>query len=432
MSPLCRTPHDLLRSALKRRYQRKNIFLFSFKQLSHKNVVKKKNCTDQVKADPSNFFKVLQNEHFLPENMDKLGTFTCLKERQNLIYERVIFKPTSYVKLCQFVQMLEKENFLNEFDIYFFEENLDEIKLNRNQNRKEIFIDVKHMGIDKNITLGRSIQQKNCKPIEFLQKYNIQPLLYYNIQRYEANEDPSSFLIDRKRLTKGEYRYQYVSTILPYICFTLMLFFPHFLIFLYIPYIKKKNEKQRQLCKIFQIKQNIHLYKDIKPEYLQNIIDNNMKTLVLFYNNEIFMNMHVKSLMIDLSKILKKNSIPVNVIGIDTSKYNIRYNVTNDFEETLFPVLYFVLPYHYDNDSAVFQIKTPLTLENICLQMKDFVHVPPPVFRQIQDLSKLSGKLQKCIFEHEVMNKKKEEILYDYGTEIAHLSCLHLNSKVSF
>lgn len=85
------------------------------------------------------------------------------------------------------------------------------------------------------------------KKKNYLEKQNIQSLYYYNIQRYQHNKDPSSFLIDRRRLTKEEYIYQFISSILPYICFSFMLFFPHILICLYIPYIKKKNEKTKRI-----------------------------------------------------------------------------------------------------------------------------------------------------------------------------------------
>ncbi|SCO70096.1 conserved Plasmodium protein, unknown function [Plasmodium vivax] len=368
--------------------------------------------------------------------MDKVGTFTRLKEKQNLLYERILFKPTSFSSLSHFMQMMQKEDLLTEFDIYFFGEDFNKMKLNRGQNKRELFIDIRGVNREGNSSLGMppldgSVNPK-CETTQLFKKYNVESLHYYNIQRYEPNEDPSSFLIDRRRLTKEEYTYQYVSTILPYLCFTLMLFFPHFLICLYIPHVREKNEKQRKLCRLFQVKQHVHLYKDIRPEHLQNVIDNNVKTLVFFYNRDIFMNMHVKSLMVDLSKIFKKNSIPVNVVGVDTAKHSIRYSVARDFEEVLFPVIYFICPYHYHNDSGVFRIEGPLTLQSVCAQIAPFVHVPRDVFSQMRDLTCLSDNLQRCIFEHEVMNGRRDQILYDYGTEVAHLSCLHLNGQVAF
>ncbi|CAA9991130.1 conserved Plasmodium protein, unknown function [Plasmodium knowlesi strain H] len=396
-------------------------------------------CTSQAKTCTSTkeLLEILQNDELPSVIMDQVGTFTRMKEKQNLLYERILFKPTSFSTLSHFMEMIEKENLRREFDMYFYDEDFHKIKLNRDQNRKELFIDIRGVHPEKHKSLGGiynpdgSVKTK-CTTTQLLQKYSVEALHYYNIQRYEPNQDPSSFLIDKRRLTKEEYRYQYVSTILPYICFTLMLFFPHALICLYIPYMKEKNEKQRKICKFFQIKQHVHMYKDIRPEHLQNVIDNNVKTLVFFYNNEIFMNMRMKSLMVDLSRILKKNSIPVNVVGVDTAKHNIRYGVAKDFEEVLFPVIYLICPYHYDNDSGVFRIEGPLTLESICSQIAQFVHVPRNAFSQMRDLTRLSDNLQKCIFEHEVMNQKKDQILYDYGTEIAHLSCLHLNGQVPF
>lgn len=143
-------------------------------------------------------------------------------------------------------------------------------------------------------------------------------------------------------------------------------------------------KKQKELCKILQLKQNIHSFKDIKPENILQIIDNNVKTVVFFYNHNIFLNMYIKSLMIDLSKIFKYNSIPVNIVGIDVSKYNIQSNVLKDFNHNLFPLLYFILPYHYENDSAVLKIEEPLTTENILLQLRDFVHIPKGTFDQIK------------------------------------------------
>ncbi|ANQ11078.1 Uncharacterized protein PCOAH_00053400, partial [Plasmodium coatneyi] len=406
---------------------------------SQNNVMGKIACTGQAKIGTSTkeLLEILQNDELPPVVMDKVGTFTRLKEKQNLLYERILFKPTSFSTLSHFMQMMEKENLLSQFDVYFFEEDFQKFKLNRAQSGKELFIDIRGVDQPKQISLGGmstldgSVKTK-CTTTQLLKKYGVEPLHYYNIQRYEPNEDPSSFLIDKRRLTKEEYTYQYVSTILPYICFTLMLFFPHVLICLYIPHMKEKNEKQRKLCKLFQIKQHVHMYKDIRPEHLQNVIDNNVKTLVFFYNNEIFMNMRMKSLMVDLSRILKKNSIPVNVVGVDTAKHSIRYGVAKDFEEVLFPVIYLICPYHYDNDSGVFRIEGPLTLESICAQIAQFVHVPRNAFSQMRDLTRLSDNLQRCIFEHEVMNQKKDQILYDYGTEIAHLSCLHLNGQVPF
>ncbi|EUD66053.1 hypothetical protein C922_03523 [Plasmodium inui San Antonio 1] len=410
----------------------------SIQQFSHNNVMGKIACTGQAKTDTwkKELLEILQNDELPLVIMDKVGTFTRLKEKQNLLYERIIFKPTSFSALSHFMEMMKKESLLSQFDMYFFEEEFHKMKLTRGQNRRELFIDIrgvhreKHSSLEMS-TLDGSVKTK-CTASELLKKYSVEPLYYYNIQRYEPNEDPSSFLIDRRRLTKEEYTYQYVSTILPYICFTLMLFFPHVLICLYIPHVKEKNEKHRKLCRLFQIKQHVHMYKDIRPEHLQNVIDNNVKTLVFFYNNEVFMNMHVKSLMVDLSRILKKNSVPVNVVGIDTAKHSIRYGVAKDFEEVLFPVIYFICPYQYQNDSGVLRIEGPLTLENICAQIAQFVHVPRNAFSQMRDLTRLSDNLQRCIFEHEVMNRRRDQILYDYGTEIAHLSCLHLNGQVPF
>ncbi|SBT49601.1 conserved Plasmodium protein, unknown function [Plasmodium ovale wallikeri] len=426
-SPLGRVPRlskslHVLRNILSGKTEGKHLF-FSVHRHSHSDV-DKPTCTGQVKLkENEDVLKFLQNRD-LSVDINKMGSFVLVKENKHLLYDRIVYKPKSYDKLREFINLLEKEGIINNFDLYFYEEMLSNIKLNRNQNKKEIFIDIRDIMKDKKI---KSYEKKT-----YLQKKNINSLYYYNIQRYEHNEDPSSFLIDKRRLTKEEYTYQYISTILPYICFTFMLFFPHFLICLYIPYIKKKNENQKKLCKILQFKQNIHSYKDIKPEHITNIIDNNVKTIVFFYNNDIFLNKYVKSLMVDLSKIFKRNSIPVNVVGVDTSKHNIPYNVMKDIHQNLFPLLYFILPYHYDNDSAVLKIEKPLTLENILSQIKDFVHIPGNTFLQIKDLSNRSSRLKKCIFEHEIMNKKKEDILYEYGSEIAHLSCMQLCNKVFF
>lgn len=309
--------------------------------------------------------------------LNKIGNFIVVKEDMNLLYERIIFNPVNYERVIEFIQMLDKNNLRQDFDIYYYEDSLRNIKLNRDQNKKEIFINIKEI-----LEKGKKI--KNDEKKNYLEKQNIQSLYYYNIQRYQHNKDPSSFLIDRRRLTKEEYIYQFISSILPYICFSFMLFFPHILICLYIPYIKKKNEKQKELCKILQLKQNIHSFKDIKPENILQIIDNNVKTVVFFYNHNIFLNMYIKSLMIDLSKIFKYNSIPVNIVGIDVSKYNIQSNVLKDFNHNLFPLLYFILPYHYENDSAVLKIEEPLTTENILLQLRDFVHIPKGTFDQIK------------------------------------------------
>ncbi|GAB69168.1 hypothetical protein PCYB_145970, partial [Plasmodium cynomolgi strain B] len=389
--PLSRSlAHNLLRSVLKQRLQRKKYLFVSIQEFSHNNVMEKIACTGQAKTDTSTkeLLEILQNDELPTVIMDKMGTFTRLKEKQNLLYERILFKPTSFSTLSHFMQMMKKGNLLTEFDMYFFEEDFHKMKLNRGQNKKELFIDIRGVDREKHSSLGMSTQhgsvKTSCTTTQLLKQYNVEPLYYYNIQRYEPNEDPSSFLIDKRRLTKEEYTYQYVSTILPYICFTLMLFFPHVLICLYIPHVKEKNEKHRKMCKLFQVKQHVHMYKDIRPEHLQNIIDNNMKTLVFFYNKDIFMNMHVKSLMIDLSKILKKNSVPVNVVGVDTAKHSIRYGVSTDFEEVLFPAIYFICPYHYDNDSGVFRIEGPLTLESICAQISHFVHVPRNAFGQMR------------------------------------------------
>ncbi|KAI4835047.1 hypothetical protein MKS88_005730 [Plasmodium brasilianum] len=430
MKPLLNKYIQTLRYALNGRYTWRYV---SFTlQRSNCNNIERKTCTSQVKPkENEDVLKVLRRNNFpLNINFNKIGTFTVFKGGggegggENLLYDRIICQPSSYEQLEKFIHILEKEEIINSFDIYYYEDMLSNIKLNRAQNMREIFINVKEIMENKKI--------KNDEKKKFLEKKNINSLYYYNIQRYEHNVDPSSFLIDKKRLTKEEYTYQYISTALPYICFIFMLFFPHFLICFYIPYIKKKNEGQRKLCQILQFKQNIHSYKDIKPEQVINVIDNNVKTIIFFYNNNIFLNMYIKSLMVDLSKIFKSNYVPVNVVGIDTSKYGIHYNVLKDVNENLFPVLYFILPYHYNNDSAVLKIEKPLTLENILSQIKDFVHVPRTAFHQIKELNTLNSKLKKCIFEHEIMRKRKEDILYEYGSEVAHLSCLHYSDKVSF
>ncbi|CRH02766.1 conserved Plasmodium protein, unknown function [Plasmodium relictum] len=411
-----------IKNILKCKYKRKYMY-FSSQYICSNNIEK----TPSKYAKPielkeyENFLKVLQNNNII---INEIGKFVLVKKNSNLLYDRILFNPSNFDKLVEFVQFLEKNEIKNDFDIYFYEESLSNIKLNRDQNKKEIFINIKNIMENKKI---KSDEKKT-----YLEKKNINSLYYYNIQRYEDNVDPSSFLIDRKRLTKEEYTYQYISTILPYICFTFMLFFPHFLICLFIPHIKKKNEKQRELCKILQIKQNIHSYKDIKPEHITSIIDNNIKTIVFFYSNNIFLNMYIKSLLVDLSKIFKDNSISVNIVGIDISKYNIQYNMIKDFNENLFPLIYFILPYHYDNDSAVLKIEKPLTVENIVSQIKDFIHIPQSTYNQIKTLDNIGSKLKRCVFKHEIMNKKKEDIIYDYGSEIAHLSCLIFNNKELF
>ncbi|SOV23882.1 conserved Plasmodium protein, unknown function [Plasmodium sp. DRC-Itaito] len=385
--------------------------------------LEKRAYTTNVKRRTDDYIlNVLENNGV---DLKKIGNFLVVKENMNLLYERIIYNPENYEKLIELIQMLEKNNLRKDFDIYYYEDSLWDIKLNRDQNKKEIFINIKEI-------LEKENKIKKDEKKKYLEKENIYSLYYYNIQRYQHNKDPSSFLIDRRRLSKEEYTYQFISSILPYICFSFMLFFPHILICLYIPYIKKKNQKQKELCKILQLKQNIHSFKDIKPENILQIIDNNVKTVVFFYNHNIFLNMYIKSLMVDLSKIFKYNSIPVNIVGIDVSKYNIQSNVLKDFNHNLFPLLYFILPYHYDNDSAVLKIEEPLTTENILLQLMDFVHIPKDTFDQIKDLNKISGKLKKCIFEHDIMNKNKGDILYDYGCEVAHLSCLKNNNKLSF
>ncbi|SOV79416.1 conserved Plasmodium protein, unknown function [Plasmodium sp. gorilla clade G3] len=385
--------------------------------------IEKRAYTNNVKRRTDDYIlNVLENNGV---GLNKIGNIIVVKEDMDLLYERIIFNPVNYETLIEFIQMLEKSNLRKDFDIYYYEDSLRNIKLNRDQNKKEIFINIKEI-------LEKENKIKNDEKKNYLEKQNIRSLYYYNIQRYQHNKDPSSFLIDRRRLTEEEYTYQFVSSILPYICFSFMLFFPHILICLYIPYIKKKNQKQKELCKILQLKQNIHSFKDIKPANILQIIDNNVKTVVFFYNHNIFLNMYIKSLMVDLSKIFKYNSIPVNIVGIDVSKYNIQSNVLKDFNHNLFPLIYFILPYHYDNDSAVLKIEEPLTTENILLQLMDFVHIPKGTFDQIKDLNKVSSKLKKCIFEHDIMNKNKGDILYDYGCEVAHLSCLKNNNKLSF
>ncbi|KNG73870.1 hypothetical protein PFMG_00005 [Plasmodium falciparum IGH-CR14] len=313
------------------------------------NRIEKRAYTNNVKRRTDDYIlNILENNGVV---LNKIGNFIVVKEDMNLLYERIIFNPVNYERVIEFIQMLDKNNLRQDFDIYYYEDSLRNIKLNRDQNKKEIFINIKEI-----LEKGKKI--KNDEKKNYLEKQNIQSLYYYNIQRYQHNKDPSSFLIDRRRLTKEEYIYQFISSILPYICFSFMLFFPHILICLYIPYIKKKNEKQKELCKILQLKQNIHSFKDIKPENILQIIDNNVKTVVFFYNHNIFLNMYIKSLMIDLSKIFKYNSIP--------------------------------------------------------------------------DLNTIRRKLKKCIFEHDIMNKNKGDILYDYGCEVAHLSCLKNNNKLSF
>ncbi|CDU20855.1 conserved Plasmodium protein, unknown function [Plasmodium yoelii] len=354
-----------------------------------------------------------------------IGSFQIVKKNNNFEFSRILYKPDNYEKLKEFIKVIEKnEKIINDYDIYYHEENLNNIKLNRNQEKNEIFINIEDILKDKKIA---SYEKKN-----YLEKKKINNLYYYNIQRYKENSDPSSFLIDKRRLTKSEYRYQYISAILPYICFAFMLFFPHFLICLYIPYIKEKNKKHREICKMIQIKQNIHLYKDIKTDQITNILDNNIKTIILFYNSKLFLNKYIKSLMIDLSKIFKNYSIPINIVGIDTSIQNIPYNVIKDINNNHFPLIYFILPYHYDNDSAVLKIENPFSLEHVIFQIKNFVYIPEAVVRQVKELTIKSKLLKRCIFDHEIVGNKKEDILYEYGTELAHLSCLQYNNKLIF
>ncbi|EAA21829.1 hypothetical protein [Plasmodium yoelii yoelii] len=196
---------------------------------------------------------------------------------------------------------------------------------------------------------------------------------------------------------------------------------------------------------MIQIKQNIHLYKDIKTDQITNILDNNIKTIILFYNSKLFLNKYIKSLMIDLSKIFKNYSIPINIVGIDTSIQNIPYNVIKDINNNHFPLIYFILPYHYDNDSAVLKIENPFSLEHVIFQIKNFVYIPEAVVRQVKvctttkvekmekvekELTIKSKLLKRCIFDHEIVGNKKEDILYEYGTELAHLSCLQYNNKL--
>ncbi|VWU51741.1 conserved protein, unknown function [Hepatocystis sp. ex Piliocolobus tephrosceles] len=432
----CNRTHYIT-TALKSEYKSKHI-VFSFLRFNSSNIEKTKSITKEVnikeikatevkakdgkQKEKDKVLYFLQNKNnAISTRISNIGTFNVVKAERNLPYERFLCKPDNYKSLQQLVTILEKEDIKKDYDIYFYEEELSNIKLNREQNKKEIFINVQEIMQDKKI--------KNDEKRNFLEKKNINSIYYYNIQRYEHNADPSSFLIDKKRLTKEEYRYQYISTILPYLCFTFMLFFPHFLICLYIPYIKEKNKKQRELCTILQIKQNIHPYKDIKPEYIANILDNNIKTIIFFYNNDIFLNMYMKSLMVDLSQIFKQNSIPINIVGIDTSKYNIPQNVLADINQDLLPLLYFVLPYHYDNDSAVLKFNKPFVIENIINQIKDFVYIPKNMISHVKELDKRTNKLKQCIFEREIMNQKEGDILYDYGSEIAHLSCLqHLKT----
>ncbi|CRG96976.1 conserved Plasmodium protein, unknown function [Plasmodium gallinaceum] len=411
-----------IKDILKCSYKRKNIYI-SFQCICSNNI--EKTPSKQVKSvqlkEYEDFVKVLQNNSII---INEIGKFVLIRKNSNLLYDRILFNPSSFDRLMEFVHFLEKNEVKSDYDIYFYEESLSNIKLNREQNKKEIFINIKEILKNK--------KMKNNEKKEYLEKKNINSLYYYNIQRYEDNLDPSSFLVDRRRLTKEEYTYQYISTILPYICFTFMIFFPHFLICLFIPHIKKKNERQKELCKILQIKKNIHSYKDINPEHIINIIDNNVKTIVFFYNNNIFLNMYLKSLLVNLSEIFKNNSISINIVGIDVSKYNIRYNIIKDFNENLFPLIYFILPYHYDNDSAVLKIEKPLSIENIVSQLRNFVHIPENAYKQIKALDDIGRKLKKCVFEYEIMNKNKEDILYDYGCEVAHLSCLLFNDKGLF
>ncbi|CAD2105558.1 conserved Plasmodium protein, unknown function [Plasmodium vinckei brucechwatti] len=421
----------VVRNTIKSR-QTKKYALFGCHNICS-NSTDKNNLKFQIKdKNEINLLKILTDKNITPSSVitncdivNTIGSFRVLGKNNNLEYDRVLYKPDNYEKLKEFVKAIEKnENIINNYEIYYYEENLNNIKLNRDQEKNEIFINIEDILKDKKIS---SYEKKN-----FLEKKKINNLYYYNIQRYEHNSDPSSFLIDKRRLTKSEYRYQYISTILPYICFAFMLFFPHFLICLYIPYIKEKNKKHREICKVIQIKQNIHLYKDIKTDNITSILDNNIKTIILFYNSKLFLNKYIKSLMIDLSKIFKNNSIPINIVGIDTSKQNIPYNVIKDINNNHYPLLYFILPYHYDNDSAVLKIENPFTFENILFQIKDFVYIPETVMQQIKELSIKTKLLKKCIFEHEIVGKRDEDILYEYGSELAHLSCLQYSNKLIF
>lgn len=372
----------------------------------------------QKEIENISFLEVLKNTNVLINNT---GIFTRDKSK-GLIYDRILFKPKNYENLTEFISYLEKNNIKQHFDIYFYDEPLENIKLTRKQNKKEIFIDLKEV-IENNKKLKWYDKKKD------LVKKNINSLFHYNIQRYEANEDPSSFLIDKKRLTKEEYTYQYISTVLPYICFIFMLFFPHFLLCIFIPYIKEKNEKQKKICEIIQQKQKIHTYKEIKPDQIINFIDNNIKTIVLFYNSNIFFNTYVKSLLSDLSRILKNSAVSVNIVGIDTAKYIIQQNILKDLNENLFPLIYFILPFHYDNDSAVLKLEKPISVSNIVSQISPYVHVPKKVYHQIQALDALGNKLKRCIFEQDILNSKKGEIIYDYGSEIAHMFCMQINDE---
>ncbi|CXJ25168.1 conserved Plasmodium protein, unknown function [Plasmodium berghei] len=421
----------IIRNTIKCRHKKRYGFWGSHNICS--NNTDKNNLKLQINGkNEINLLKILTNKNITSNNVttnsdivNTIENFRIFEKKNSLEFDRIIYKPDNYEELKEFVKGIEKnEKIINDYEIYYYEENISNIKLNRNQEKNEIFINIEDILKDKKIS---SYEKKN-----FLEKKKINNLYYYNIQRYEENSDPSSLLIDKRRLTKSEYRYQYISTILPYICFAFMLFFPHFLICLYIPYIKEKNKKHREICKVIQIKQNIHLYKDIKTDNITSILDNNIKTIVLFYNSKLFLNKYIKSLMIDLSRIFKNNSIPINIVGIDTSIQNIPYNVIKDINHNHYPLLYFILPYHYDNDSAVLKIENPFALENILFQIKDFVYIPETVIQQVKELSIRTKLLKKCIFEHEILGNKKEDILYEYGSELAHFSCLQYNNKLIF
>lgn len=417
------------RAFIKRCLQRisNDLKQYEIKEKKHDKVVKAKgNVLTNIKThmqrkenENANFLEVLENTNVL---INGTGTFIRCDKAKELPYARIVFKPKNYDKLEEFINYLEKKNIISEFDIYFFEEPLENIKLTREQNKKEIFINIREIfKNNKNV--------KRADKIKDLEKKHINSLYLYNIQRYEANEDPSAFLIDKKRLTKEEYRYQYISTILPYICFTFMLFFPHFLICMFIPYIKEKNEKQKKICQVLQEKQKIHTYKEIKPEQIIHFIDNNIKTILLFYNSNVFFNTYMKPLLMDLSQILKNNQVDVNIAGIDTNKYKIPQNILKDFNENLAPLIYFILPYQYDNDCAVLKIEQPFSIATIFLQINPHVYIPKKAYPQIQALDELGNKLKRCIFEQEIFGSKKGEIIYDYGSEIAYLFCMQLNNE---
>lgn len=104
--------------------------------------------------------------------LNKIGNFIVVKEDMNLLYERIIFNPVNYERVIEFIQMLDKNNLRQDFDIYYYEDSLRNIKLNRDQNKKEIFINIKEI-----LEKGKKIKNDEKKKLSGKTKYSIIILL---------------------------------------------------------------------------------------------------------------------------------------------------------------------------------------------------------------------------------------------------------------